>query len=360
MNSCIYSGLRWLTNSGIQDESGGVSSCYEAHERRYRPISIASTSYFISTLQGAGRTAGEPPHPQALRAGRFLMEKAFDLSTDLFPFEMPNGDGSSRPPARFLDCGIVIRGLLDLWRATSDDAYRDCAERCGLAMHSRMATVDGGFFPIYSLAYDQPEFGSGSWPVEAGVHQLKVGLAFQELTEATGLGEFERDVDLLRKWCLRRHEAFLYGDGDAEDTMSRLHAYCCFLEGLLPTAALEADSSRVLQYGILQVENLIDELRGEFLRCDVIAQLLRLRLFADSMGVMELDQNRAGEEASSIAEFQMQTLDPKTEGGFALARRGEAIVPCVSPAATGFAIQALAILDQIDEGKFADDWRKLV
>ena len=360
MNSCIYSGLRWLANSGIQAESGGVSSCYEAGERRYRPVSTASTAYFISTLLGTGCAEGDPPSAQALQAARFLMEQAFDLSTDLFPFEMPNGDGSSRPPARFLDCGIVIRALLDLWRATSDEAYRDCAERCGLAMHSRMATVDGGFFPIYDLAYDQPEFGSGSWPVEAGVHQLKVGLAFRELTEATGLGEFKTDVEVLRKWCLRRHEAFLHSDGDAEDTMSRLHAYCCFLEGLLPTAALEAESARVLQFGILQVDNLIDDISEEFLRCDVLAQLLRLRLFADNGGVMELDQHRADEEAALITEFQMQTLDPKAEGGFALARRAGAMVPHFSPAATGFAIQALAIWDQLEDGKFADDWRKLV
>ena len=360
MNSCIYSGLRWLTDSGIQDESGGVSSGYEADERRYRPVSTASSAYFIRTLLGAGRIKDKPPHTQAQQAARFLMEKAFDLPTDLFPFELPNGDGSSRPPVRFLDCGIVIRALLDLWRATGDETYRDCAERCGLAMHSRMSTVDGGFFPIYNLTYDQPEFGSGSWPVEAGVHQLKVGLAFQELTEATGLGEFEANLDLLRKWCLRRHEAFLYGDGDAEDIMSRLHAYCCFLEGLLPTAALDAESARVLPYGILQVENLIDGLGGKFLRCDVIAQLLRLRLFADNMGVMELDQHRAEEEAASITEFQIQTLDPKAEGGFALARRGDMIVPFVSPAATAFAVQGLAIWDQSEEGKFADDWRQLI
>ena len=92
----------------------------------------------------------------------------------------------------------------------------------------------------------------------------------------------------------------------------------------------------------------------------MLAQLLRLRLFADNGGVMELDQHRADEEAALIIEFQMQTLDPKAEGGFALARRAGAMVPHFSPAATGFAIQALAIWDQLEDGKFADDWRKLV
>ena len=359
MNSCIHSGLRWLANSGIQQESGGVSSCYQAEKRRYRPVSTASTAYFISTLLRADREGGSPTG-QALQAARFLMEQAFDLSTDLFPFEIPNGDAVSRPPARFLDCGTIIRALLDLWRATGDEAYQDCAERCGLAMHSRMTTVDGGFFPLYNLVYDQPEFGSGSWPVEAGVYQLKVGLAFRELAEATGLGEFEADVELLNKWCLRRHEAFLHGDGDSEDTMSRLHAYCCFLEGLLPTAGLDSESARVLQFGILRVENLIDELGEEFLRCDAVAQLLRLRLFADNFGVMELDQRRAESEAASLEEFQMQTLDPKADGGFALARRAGTIVPHVSLAATGFAIQALGICEQLKDGRYADDWRNLV
>ena len=359
MDSCSYSGIRWLKNSGIQTESGGVSRFYDADQRRYRPVSTEFTAYFIRTLL-ASVEEGEKPPAQALTAAQFLMEQAFDVSTDLFPYEMPNGEGSSRPAARFLGCGIVIRALLDLWRATGEVPYREYAESCGLAMHSRMATVDGGFFPLYDLVGQQPEFGSGSWTVESGVHQLKAGLAFLELADATGLLDFASDADRLRKWCFTRHEGFLPGDGDVEETMSRLHGYCCFLEGLLPMASLDAESARVLQFGILHVENLIDEIGEHFLRCDVVAQLLRLRLYADNMGVMELDQQRAEEEAVALAQFQIQSLDPKADGGFASARRANALVPHVHPASTAFALQALQIWGHIEDGKFADDWRKLV
>jgi hypothetical protein len=48
MNACIYSGLRWLITSGIQDESGGVARYYLADDRRYRNTSTVNTGYYIS------------------------------------------------------------------------------------------------------------------------------------------------------------------------------------------------------------------------------------------------------------------------------------------------------------------------
>ncbi len=360
MNSCIHAGLRWLIRSGIQDESGGVARYYRADVREYKSISTEITGYFISGLLRLHWPKGEPPPGPARRAGHFLIEHAFDPASGLVFFERGDSADPRASLAYFFDCGIIIRGLLDLWKATSDRAYLDCAEKCGLAMSTKMSMVDGSFFPLYDVSVNHPHSGSGTWSLEPGVYQLKVGLAFLELAEATGLGQFKSCMESMLKWSLRRQESFLPGDNDALRVMDRAHAYCYFLEGLLPEAALDRDCNQALQFGILRVENLLEEIGKEFQRCDVIAQLLRLRIYADLFGVMELSRGRADQEANAIIEYQMQSIDPKIDGGFAFAKRDGEIVPHINPVTTIFAVQALKMWGQAEEGSFRQPWKTLI
>ena len=68
MNARIHSGLRWLTRSGIQDESGGLARCYRAPEGQYEGISTVATGYFISGLLRCAEYPGESPPKQATAA----------------------------------------------------------------------------------------------------------------------------------------------------------------------------------------------------------------------------------------------------------------------------------------------------
>lgn len=359
MNSCIHAGLRWLAISGIQDQSGGVSEAFRSDESDYAAISTTSTGYYISAQLWSQRFSGGTLPATASRAGRFLLERAFDMSGEMFPLRVEADEQQARL-AYFLDCTIIVRSLVHLWNSTKDQVFLECAERCGLALHSRMPTVDGAFFPIYDLSSDRAYADAGSWRVEMEIPQLKGGLALLELHKATGRGEFEHDAVALRKWCMQRQESFLPGEVDDAKVIDRLHAYCLFLEGLLPAVALDADAGRVLQFGILRVENYLDEFASHLQRCDVLAQILRLRLYADKLGVMELDYKRAEEEATAIVEFQTQSPDPKTDGGFALVRSTGRSQPHLDLTATVFALQALEMWDQTDEGGLRDPWEVLI
>lgn len=360
MNSCIHAGLRWLAISGIQDQSGGVSEGFREETGEYAPISTTATGYYIAAQLWSQRFSRGALPATASRAGGFLLERAFDMSAEMFPLHLGDNDEEQARLAYFFDCTVVVRSLVQLWDSTKDTAFLDCAERCGLALHSRMPTVDGAFFPIYDLKTDRAYADTGSWRVEMDVPQLKGGLALLELYKATGRGEFEHDAEALRKWCLQRHESFLPGEVDDAKIIERLHAYCLFLEGLLPGVALDAESGRVLQFGILRVENFLDEFGAELQRCDVIAQILRLRLYADKLGLMELDYKRAEEEATAIIEFQTQSVDPKTDGAFTLFRGTAQSRPQLDLTATVFALQALEMWDQAEEGGLRDPWEVLI
>ena len=360
MDSCIHSAWSWLSRSGIQNESGGVARFYSADVQEYRDISTQSTAFLISTFLRLGDHSRDFAPQEALRAGGFLLDRAFHRSKELFAHEVYDEGRSPSARAYFFDCSIIIRSLVDLWRATEEAAYLECAERCGFALQNLMSRMDGSFFPVYDFSRDQAIDDGETWSTQPEVYQLKASLALQGLTDATGLPEFVAMSETLRRWCLKRHESFVPDFGDSEERMSRLHAYCYFLEGLLQEAGQDTDCSRTLQWGILCVENLVEEIGPAFQRSDVLAQLLRLRFYADTFGVMEIDHAAAESAVAALTEFQQQSSDPRVDGGFAFARRDGEIVRHINPVSTVLAVQALTMWESAEQGAFQDLWNVLI
>ena len=360
VNASIHSGLRWLTRSGIQDESGGLARYYRAAEDKYEGLSTAATGYFISGLLRCAEYPQETPPKEAAAAGRILIEKAYDIEAELFLSDLGPAESNPRKWAYFFDCLIAIRALVDLWAATKNSAYLECAEKCGIGIKRNLSRMDGSFFPVHDIARDMPYEADEPWSLQAAVYHLKAMPIFLELSEATGLYEFKAMGQDLLKWTLKRYESFLEPDSDAERLMSRLHGYGYFLEGLLPEAGLDTECSRAFQFGLLEIENVSQEIGHEYHRCDVIAQLLRLRIYADRLGIMELDYQQAGNEAAAIEELQMQSADPKVDGGFAFALKASVPVEHYNPATAVVAIQALQMWDQASGGSFRQGWETLI
>jgi hypothetical protein len=352
--------LSWLAHSGIQAESGGLARYYRAEAGEYKDISTEITAYGIQAYLQLPLPGESGLLSNALRAGQFLCYDATDPQTGLLFFELsPNGSPASRL-AYFFDCGIIIRSLIALWNTTADPMYLERAERCGAGMMGRMSRVDGSFFPVLDLETGIPSSAPGGWSLEAGPYQLKAGLSFIELAEVTSSGLFSRTADALLDWCLRQHELFLRGEDRPDRMADRLHAYCYFLEGLLPFVEKRFECTLVLQAGINRVETLAAEASAALERCDVLAQLLRLRLLCDYMGLLELDASAASREAEALLAFQLHTDDRRTNGAFAFGRRDGQLSCHANPAATIFALQALRMWKEHQSGELRMSWHDLI
>ena len=360
MDDSYRAGLTWLAHSGIQAESGGLFRYYRGDLSEYKNISTEITAYGIQAYLQLPLPGQPGLLSNALRAGQFLCYDATDPQTGLLPFEAsPDGSRPCRL-AYFFDCAITMRGLLALWNATGDPMYLERTERCGATLMGTMSRVDGSFFPMLDLDSGVPFVGADSWSLQPGVHHLKAGLAFWELAEVTSSGLFSKTAETLLQWCLHQHEMFLPGDSDSARVADRLHAYCYFLEGLLPFLEKRFETVLVLQGGITRVEKLLAETRPALERCDTIAQLLRLRLLSDYIGVVELDIPAAAREAESLLTFQLQTDDRRANGGFSFGRRNGQLLCHASPVSTIFALQALRIWNQYQKGELRTTWQELI
>jgi hypothetical protein len=337
---------QWFARSGIQESSGGVARYYRADLGCNNAVSTEITGYAVSTFVYLHSIAREAPFLEAaLRAARFLTRTAWDGASNAMPFELG-------PPAfaYFFDCGIAVRGLLSAWRVTGEDEFLDVATALGESMAADFACGDGGFHAILSLPGKRPiPPDAARWSASPGCYQLKAAMAWHDLAEATGDSRFRELYERAVERSLGASSGFLPGSADPLKVVDRLHAFLYFLEGLLPSAAGNRCAAAIRD-GIDRVARALREAASRFERCDVYAQLLRMRLYADWAGVTPLDREAAKFEAAKLAGFQASASDARIDGGFYFGRKAGAALPFVNPVATAFALQALALWEQCRDG----------
>ena len=329
----------WFLRSGIQEPDGGVARYYRADVERNRPVSTEITGYAASTFVYLHAVTQDGRYlERAAAAARFLTRRAWDAASRAMPFE-------TDPAAftYFFDCGIIVRGLLSAWRATGEQEFLDGAVEAGRAMAADFASTACEFHPILALPGKTPIERDGlRWSRAPGCYQLKSAMAWWDLFEATGDAGFRGPYERVLEYSLRTGAGFLPGHPDRLKVMDRLHAFCYFLEGLLPRAG-DAEVAAAIRGGIDTVAEWLREIAPEFARSDVYAQLLRMRLYADWSGVAGLDTASACQEAETLAGFQAAHPDPRIDGGFYFGRNAAGWLPYVNPVSAAFACQALEL-----------------
>jgi hypothetical protein len=306
---------------------------------RNHPISTEITGYAASAFAYLHEKTGESAFAErAVCTGRFLARCAWDAELKTFPFEYPGP-----APAYFFDCGIIVRGLLAVWRMSGDDEFLNAAVAGGVAMSS---DFDAGadFHPILELPGKKPMARDLRWSRSSGCYQLKAATAWRELAEATGIDAFQSCYDRVLDFALAAESGFLPGHADKNVVMDRLHAYLYFLEALVLHGHDVCERAQ-------RVADYLREIEPRFARSDVYAQLLRVRLLSGT------GLENAESDVRELEKFQVAVDNPKLEGGFYFGRKNGSFLPYVNPVSTVFAMQALEMWREHQAGTLEPDCR---
>src|SRR5262249_48621029 len=149
----------------------------------------------------------------------------------------------------------------------------EVAASCGRSMAAAFGGGGAVYQPILRVPEKDPLPYGDQWSRSPGCYQLKSALAWHDLHRATGESEFLALYERALEQCLRTESSFLPG-AQGEGIMDRLHAYCYFLEALLPRADWP-EAAAVLAAGIERVAEHLHRIAPLFARSDVYAQLLR-------------------------------------------------------------------------------------
>ncbi len=328
----------WFLHSGIQNPTGGVARFYRADLQKNKPVSTEITGYTASALVFLHHVTGnEEVLDRARLTAAFLCDHAWDHGLQTFPFEHPSPSGVSEHHSYFFDCGIIVRGLVSVWRVTREDRFLDMAVAASRGM---IADFHSGsdFHPILELPAKNALARSDQWSRMPGCYQTKSALAWWEVAEITGEAAL-RDAYLeMLDQALQSYRDFLPGAADRLRVMDRLHAYSYFLEAMYPMLH-RAECVDAYRFTLDAVSRYLRDIAPDFARSDVYAQLLRARVYGAK--VVPVNLPAAREEAIALAGFQAHTDDPRTDGGFLFGRLHGSLVPHANPVSTAFAIQAL-------------------
>lgn len=355
LNTCFDHAGCWFLSSGIQEPSGGVARYYCLDEKQNRAVSNEITGYAASTLAYLHSITGaEKFRDAAIRAARFLSGDAWDPAVSAFPFE----PGSNL--AYFFDTGIIVRGLLAVWRITKEEQFLARARDAALSLAFDFLG-EGDFHPIITLPDKQPLSRERWWSRGPGCYQLKSALAWRDIADACGDQHARQLYDAMLMQALQTHESFLSREPDAEKRMDWLHPYAYFLEGLLPSAS-RPEVRSALESGLARASAVRRDIAPVFERSDVPAQLLRVRLIAHHLGAVPLDEEEAREEAAHVASYQDSADHPdlRLRGGFYFGKRRGRLLPFSNPVSTGFALQALELWRQHQSGRWSFDLHQLI
>ncbi len=339
---------RWILSSGITADTGGVARYYRSDLKRNAAVSTEISGYAVSALAFLHETTGDPEYLQmAMRVGNFLVDCAWDRQIGAMPFEFSSDKVVIEPRSYFFDCGIIVRGLLAVWRVTGNAEFLKTAVDCGGSM---LRDFDSGtdFHPILKIPSKEPVARDGRWSRSPGCYQLKAALGWRELAIAAGDGRFETAYQRVLADSLRTAKDFLRGDLEPDRVMDRLHAFCYFLEGLTPNLQDEGCAA-AFRNGLEQVAFHLHHAGEGLLRSDVIAQVLRLRLFGAAGGFATIDEF-AEFEAESLALFQAEDADGRLDGGFYFGLRSGEMLPYVNPVSTVFGMHALYMWARYRDG----------
>lgn len=334
-----------MLESGIQAPDGGVARYRLTDSGENLPASTEITGYAVAGFCHLFEVSGDEAYlAAARRSGDYLVHKAWDPASSAMPFEIHRGARYSY----FFDCGIIIRGLLWLYRLTSDEIYLARARDIGRAMERDFRALKG-FHPIVLLPCKSPEEYGMWWSRLPGAFQLKAALGWLDLGETLGDDHFTGLYEQVLEFSLTHYSETLDNETEELKKMDRLHAWSYFLEGLQPVKSREP-IRYLLRAALAHGEQLREKLAPGFLRSDVCAQLLRVRL---------LDGGLPSEgEQIRIESFQYQSEDLSLDGGFGFGRRNGVMTPHVNPVSTVFCLQALDYA--AGNGISSADWRKLI
>ncbi len=376
--SYVTKAADWLTGSGVQVISDnplhkqGFVSWYEADTQSMPYVYSEITGYLVTMMCDLyDQTRDQRFLDSAKGAADWLLRTA-DPTTGgfrcLFPLKPSRFDYKHNQIYVF-DTGVIISGLVNVYRASKQDKYLAAAVKAADWLISDAQKDNGAFYPVYDVEKQSFNEQDNEWSLCSGSYHTKVAIGLVNLYEATQDVKYKEAAVKACDFAL----TFQQADGrfisfpTEGGTNSHPHSYSA--EGLWVVGKvlgredyLQASAKATAwllewqsEYGYIprhfhNGEPLYNE------RVDILSQALRLAAIHLAEGrLLDTPETRAKLDklVAVITRNQASSEDKRINGGFYFGRLSNGdVMPHVNVWVTAFAIQGLGRYDNYLRNSF--------
>ncbi len=377
LDTPVRRAIDWLLRSGVQvvsdDERhhGGFVSWYDA-QTESKPYVYSEITGYLTTLMCAlyARTQDRRYLESARAAGDWLVRTAHPECGGfrcLWPLTPSRFDYKFDQIYTF-DTGVIVSGLVDLYRASGEARYLAAAVTASDWLLRVMAKPGGAFAPVYLPDTGEKPETDKEWSLCSGAYHTKVAIGLINLYAATGIERYRQAAVAACDFALGFQQAdgrFVTFPGDG-GTNSHPHAYAA--EGLWVVGSLLGRddymqaSARATGWllSVQAPDGMIPRHwhAGQLLyheRVDVLGQTLRLAVLHAAQGRLtdtpEL-RHRLNLIVAHILNNQIASPDPRVDGGISFGRLSNGTpMPHINVWVSSFAIQGLSLYDDLRRGQ---------
>lgn len=340
----IQEAMNWLLDSGIQnlnskslEVKGSFNSWYDIDKKDYFYAYSEAAGYGISTLLFLNSINQNNLYLlRSILAAEWMIDKASHKSGGLktrYYYDRENApekyDFSSGIIHSF-DNGIILSGLVELYKKTNEKRYLENSKKIGDFLLEVMQNKEGNLHASYSHRDEEFKDNFDKWSTQSGSYHTKVNLGLLKLHEVTKETKYKDFAIRIAENALKFQEDNGRFISYLKEKDTHLHPHCYSAEGLL-FSGLYLDnkdyiksSAKATEWSLeTQMENggvpsmYINEKGIEHERTDALSQVLRLGTITLNLGIIDKKYKKYLDGLKNrLLTFQYKSKDIRSNGGF--------------------------------------------
>jgi len=287
----------WLLSSGIQSKAGGFHSWYDLEKKDHSYLYSEITGYGITALLFLSELLKDKKIiKKAEKAAEWIERIAIHpcggVRTRLYKEDSRADAAYSFSGARIFsfDTGMVLYGLISLYKVTNKKRHLDIATKLGDFIIDKMQNSDGSLSPIYDANIEELIEPCDKWSSQSGAFGAKVSMGITDLYRVTKKEKYKEASLKLCNHAISLQDKSGRFITDRLSGSTHVHPHSYAAEGLWYTGTcLDEDKfirsargatewifNHLASSGINELYSPIENSFNDFMRTDILAQSMRL------------------------------------------------------------------------------------
>tara|TARA_B100000787_G_scaffold133467_1_gene102347 strand:- start:6518 stop:7726 length:1209 start_codon:yes stop_codon:yes gene_type:complete len=380
IDEALKHSINWLEKSGIQNSqnkknqlSGSVNAWYDPQKKKYSFVYSEINGYFMTMMVFLYKRTGEKKYlDRGLEAAKWLISNAQEKNGGfrcLFLIDKNSSHAHKKDQIYSFDNGVIINGLVSLYKETKKSFLIKSAEKCGNWIINYCIDNNSLVKPVYEIEQNKFFESDKEWSTTSGSYHTKISIGLANLYSIVKKNKY---LEAAKKICNSsikfqkkngRFLSFPFKGG------TNAHPHCYSAEGLWVLGAYlknkkYLNSSEKATKWIMSKQNSSGRIPRLFLintsiyheRIDAIAQTIRLiflSTFNKDKKKLLVSEDKLKKLLKIMLKYQnLNTNNPKIKGSFSWGKKSDGVILKHSNSwVTFFAIQALFFYKDYLENK---------